>query len=131
MPRIWLRVLRFQSPTMMLRLWLMASPRRRHCRGICRPFEPGDDVFDAGPDAAVCAVVVVADNAAGLVLSRGGDRVMPRYRPSPRTTRPRSRCATVWRGHDDIVAVAWPHWPAARTRRRWAQMMIWVLTLRR
>jgi hypothetical protein len=33
--------------------------------------EPGDDVLDAGPDPAVHPVVVVADDAAGVVASRG------------------------------------------------------------
>jgi hypothetical protein len=37
-------------------------------------FEPGDDVFDAGPDPAVRLVAVVADDPAGLIASRGGDR---------------------------------------------------------
>ena len=41
-------------------------------------FESGDDVFDAGSDPAVCAVVVVADDAAGVVAAGCGDRVMPR-----------------------------------------------------
>ena len=33
-------------------------------------FEPGDDVFDTGPDVLVCTVVVVADDPAGLVGQR-------------------------------------------------------------
>jgi hypothetical protein len=36
--------------------------------------EPGDDVLDAGSDPAVCPVVVVVDDPAGVVASRGGDR---------------------------------------------------------
>jgi len=42
--------------------------------------EPGDDVLDAGSDAAACPVVI---------------DVMARYPRSPRTIRPSSRCATV------------------------------------
>lgn len=63
----------------------MASPRRRHCRSI--PVrEPGDDVFDAGPDPAVHPVVVVADDPRP-VWSRRGEviEVMARYPPSPST----------------------------------------------
>jgi hypothetical protein len=38
---------------------------------ICQSFESGDDVFDAGSNAAVSPVVLVADDAAGLVASGG------------------------------------------------------------
>jgi hypothetical protein len=37
-------------------------------------FEPGDDVFDAGPDPAVHAVEVVADSSSGVVALWCGDR---------------------------------------------------------
>ena len=36
-------------------------------------FEAGDDVFDAGADAAVFAVVVVVDDPSGVVALRAGD----------------------------------------------------------
>jgi hypothetical protein len=48
-------------------------------------FEPGDDVFEAGPDPAVHPVMVVVDGPASL------DQV--------------SHCMA---GHDDVVAVAGP-----------------------
>jgi len=51
---------------------LTVSPCWRHCRTILPVFEWGDDVFDAGPDASVDAVVVV-DDAAGLVACWAGD----------------------------------------------------------
>jgi len=35
--------------------------------------ELGDNVFDAGPEAAVCRVVVVADDPADVVARLGGD----------------------------------------------------------
>ncbi len=37
--------------------------------------EPGDDVFDAGTDAAVFSVVVFADDAPGVVTGGCGDGV--------------------------------------------------------
>ena len=52
----------------------MASPRRRHWRSICQPLSRSDDVFYAGSDAALSAVVVVVDDAAGLVAPQRGDR---------------------------------------------------------
>jgi hypothetical protein len=36
-------------------------------------FEPGDGVFDAGPDPALHPVAVVSDDVAGLVALRVGD----------------------------------------------------------
>jgi hypothetical protein len=57
-------------------LWLMASPGRRRFRSSCLCFEPGDDTLAAGPDPAICPVVVVTDDPAGVVTSRcadGGD----------------------------------------------------------
>jgi hypothetical protein len=36
--------------------------------------ESGDDVFDAGPESVVCPGAVVADDLAGCVAGRGGDR---------------------------------------------------------
>jgi hypothetical protein len=41
-------------------------------------FEPGDDMFDAGMNAAVVSPAVVAGDAAGFVAARRGDRWMPR-----------------------------------------------------
>jgi hypothetical protein len=38
-------------------------------------FGPGDDVFDTGTDAGMCSVVVVADDAPGVVAGRCGDGV--------------------------------------------------------
>jgi hypothetical protein len=38
-------------------------------------FEPGDDVFDAGADAAVGSVEVVVNDAPGVVAGRCGDGV--------------------------------------------------------
>ena len=43
-------------------------------------FESGDDVFDTGPDAAVCPVVVIVVDPAGIVapaLRIGQDRQPP------------------------------------------------------
>ena len=37
-------------------------------------FESGDDVFDTGTDAAMLSVVVVADDAPGVVAGRCADR---------------------------------------------------------
>ncbi|MGH3633709.1 hypothetical protein [Mycobacterium sp.] len=89
--------------------------------------ESGDDVFDAGPDAAVCPVVVVARPARsgrGVVML-----LMPRYALSPRTTWPASSGSTVWRATITSVGLSGRHGPVRSTRRRWAQMMIWVLSL--
>lgn len=93
--------------------------------------EPGDDVFDAGPDPLVHPVVVVADDPAGVLAARVEIAVMPRYPPSPRTTRPSSICTTVLRATMTSLRLPGQHWPATTTRCRWVQMMIWVLTLRR
>jgi hypothetical protein len=44
-------------------------------------FEPGDDMFDAGTNAAVVSPVVV--DAAGFVAARRGDRWDAAVAPSP------------------------------------------------
>jgi hypothetical protein len=59
--RDWLRVLSFQSPAMIWRVWLTASPRGRHLPDCLPVFESGDDVFDACSDRAMSPVAVVAD----------------------------------------------------------------------
>jgi hypothetical protein len=58
--------------------------------------EPGDKVFDRGSNAAVKPVVAVADDAAGVVASWGGDRQDAAIAPVAERG-PSSRCATVWR----------------------------------
>ncbi len=71
--------------------------------------DPGNDVLDAGADASVRPVVVVAEDAPsgprhGLVMV-----VIPRYRPSPRIVRvPVEWVSDGVTGHDDVVAVAGP-----------------------
>ena len=93
--------------------------------------EPGDDVFDAGPDPPVHPVVVIADDPAGVVASRGGDRRDGAVAASPGTTRPSSSCTTVVRATMTSLRLPGQHRPTVMTRRAWAQMMIWVLMLRR
>jgi hypothetical protein len=80
--------------------------------------EPGDDVLDAGSDPAVHAVVVIADDPAGVVASRGVIDVMPRYPPSPKTTRSSRKCVTVWRATMTSLRLPGQHCPATITRRR-------------
>ena len=86
----------------------MASPRWRHCRGVCRPvLEPGDDVLGAGFDPAVHPVVVVADDPAAVVASRGGDRgdgAVSAVAMDDTTIEELHQSAA---GHDDVVAVSW------------------------
>jgi hypothetical protein len=72
-------------------------------------FEPGDDVFDTGSDAAVRPVVVVVDDAAGVVATRcsdGGDAAVAAVAEdlSVAGEQVRDGCA----GDDDVVAVAGP-----------------------
>ncbi len=72
-------------------------------------FEPGDDVLDAGPDPAVCAVMVIADDAAGLVApGRGdcGDAAVAAVAGDVMVAGEQMRdgCA----GDDDVVAVTGP-----------------------
>jgi hypothetical protein len=56
-----------------LRRWLMALPATALTKDL-PVFEPGDDMFDAGTNAAVVSRVVVVDDAAGFVAARRGDR---------------------------------------------------------
>ncbi|MDD4867386.1 MAG: hypothetical protein PHQ28_09810 [Mycobacterium sp.] len=59
--------------------------------------ESGDDVLDVGADTPGRPVVIVADDAAGVVAAGPVIDVMPRWPPSPRMIRcaPVSRCVTV------------------------------------
>jgi hypothetical protein len=78
-----------------------------------------DDVFDAGSDPAVCPVVVVVDDPAGVVAAgwgHGGDAAVAAI-----TTDLAFGAEQVHRGaagHDDVVAVTGPAAPATMTRRR-------------
>jgi len=75
----------------------MASPRRRLSQYL-PVLELGDDCcFDAGPDPAVHPVVVVADELAGVVAPRGGDRSDARYPPHRARYGPSSNSTTVCR----------------------------------
>jgi hypothetical protein len=95
-------------------------------------FESRDDVFDTCSDLAVCPVVVVADDPAGVVTLWTGDRGD-------------AALATVaedglWAveqlgdggaGNDDVVGVAGPALTDGNDMGVSAPMMIWVLMLRR
>jgi len=70
---------------MIWRVWLIASPRRRH-DAVFAVFESGNDVLNAGSDASVGLPVLVADGAAGVIApgcDDGGDAPVG---PSPRMT---------------------------------------------
>jgi hypothetical protein len=71
-------------------------------------FEPGQDVFDAGPDPTVRPVVLVVDDGARVVTSGGGDggdaAVAPVAEDFVAGEKVRDGCA----GDDDVVAVAGP-----------------------
>jgi hypothetical protein len=71
-------------------------------------FEPGDDVFDAGPYSTVCSVAVVADYAAGVVAPGRGDRGDAAIATvTGDDTAIEQLCHGV-AGNDDVVAVTGP-----------------------
>jgi hypothetical protein len=91
-------------------------------------FEPGDDVLDPGSDAAVGSVVAVVDDAAGVVASGCGDRRNAAVAAVTKNVVASGRVRRGVAGHDDVVAVARP---ASAGDDYAAQMMIWVVMLRR
>ena len=91
-------------------------------------FEPGDDVFDPGSGAAVGSVVAVVDDAAGVVASGCGDRSSAAVAAVTNNVVASGRVRHGVAGHDDVVAVARP---ASAGDDYAAQMMIWVVMLRR
>ncbi len=94
-------------------------------------FEPGDDVFDAGADAAVCSVEVVVDDVPGVVARRCGDGVDAAVAAVAEDDAPAGEQVRNGVAGHDVVAVAGPESPTATTARLGEQMMIWVLMLRR
>jgi hypothetical protein len=71
-------------------------------------FEAGDDVLDAGADAAVFAVVVVVDDPAAVVALWTGDGGVGAVSAVAQddTTIEQRRHGVA--GNDDVVAVTWP-----------------------
>ena len=80
--------------------------------------EPGDDVLDAGPEPAMRPVVVVADDTAGVVASRGGDRCDAAVCAVAEGDTAIEQGATVWRATMTSLRLPGQHWLAASTRGR-------------
>lgn len=83
-------------------------------------FEPGDDVFDTGSDAAMLSVVLVADDAPGAVADGCGDGVDAAVAAvTEDDTRTADQVPDRCPRERDVVAVAGPAVPD-RPRRGWA-----------
>ena len=73
-------------------------------------FESGDDVLDACPDPTVRPVVVVVDDPASVVRSRGGDRADAAVSAVTEDDMTVEEVSHGMAGHDDVVAVTGPAW---------------------
>jgi len=94
-------------------------------------FESGDDVLGAGPDPAVRPVVVVVDDLASAVSSRGGDRADAAVSAVAEYDMAIDQVSHGVAGHDDVVAVAGPAWADGSHPASVSADGVWVLTLRR
>jgi hypothetical protein len=71
-------------------------------------FESCDDVLDACSDPTVRPIVVVVDDSAGVVASRGGDRGDAAVSAVTENDMTTDLSGHGVAGHDDVVAVAGP-----------------------
>lgn len=96
-------------------------------------FEPGDDVFDAGADAAVFPILGVVDDAPGGVAGRYGagvDAPVAAVAEDDALTGEQVRNGVAGQ-RDVVVAVAGPAVADGHRARLGEQMTIWVLMVRR